>query len=108
MVNKSDNKNPAITDIPIPEFSGWCSYGYWHEGRLLNRLEYARAFWPIKVHRVSKSPEKKKGQPAHFKSWRREITEKHRSRSHHKLPEASRGMSECQYHIPTLGDLAAL
>jgi hypothetical protein len=109
MGNKSDSKDPTITEFPIPEFNGWTQYGYWLNGRLLNRAEYKKQFGVSNpLRRVIAESETKKGQPEHFRSWRRQIIQKHASRPHRKLPEASRGMEETKYHIPTLNDWGAL
>jgi hypothetical protein len=104
MVNKSDTNNPAITEFPIPEFTGWCIYGYWLNGQLLNRAEYRKQFSASNRLKQSILPQSQ----VKFRSWRREMNEKHRVRLHRKLPEAARGISESQYHIPTLNEWGAL
>ena len=112
MVNKSDNNNnPAITEIPLPLFNGWCREGYWLDGKLLNRAEYTNQFSAVASRKAGHSPCEtgRISRSVLFKSWRKEAEAKHAARKllkPHKPPEATRGYDE--YQIPTLDDLRAL
>jgi hypothetical protein len=98
----TDREQSSTAQQPRILFTGWCIYGYWLNGELLNRTQYKDRFGPIRAVKSKEAPKQKYEErlKEERKSWRRNTPKT-------AYQPATQEFSAWLAQIPTLDDWKA-